>query len=506
VVVNPSLLPLAAALLALGLVGLAGSYGARWLVAKPSTHGDSRWAGWRDRRRIGRLSPVNRLHPDGIVLGFWQGRVLQTPREDNALLFGVQRSGKTSTVVVPTLLSWRGAAVVTSTKHELLQLTAHHRRSLGPVHVFAPLEPPAGIASMGLSSVRWNPLATVSTAAAAAELAAVFTTAGRYESSPHWNLAAASLLTGLFLDGHRTGGDLRAVLRRLNQFAVAEYAGLATGSGDPAVREIVKAFANTPEKEAGSIASTARAALGLWLDERVAEATSSGGDQLDVDRLLSDGATLYLVAPAEDAERCRPLFSALVQTILRRATARARSIGGLLEPRLLLALDEVANFARLPNLAGYASTGPGQGIQTLLCFHDYAQVEAGYGAEPARTIWNNCRARVLLPGQSDLRTLELFSKSIGNETRTFQSSSSRDGTLSRQEQRIGHPLASPDFLRRLEEPVLLYASGPPARLTARRWDEVPRWRRLVERSSTQALGGASIPPAVAGPAGKGASA
>ena len=63
----------------------------------------------------------------------------------------------------------------------------------------------------------------------------------------------------------------------------------------------------------------------------------------------------------------------------------------------VLNLDEAANFARIPRLAGYGSSGPGQGIQLLLCYHDLAQLEAAYGLEEARTIWNNCRARLLLP-------------------------------------------------------------------------------------------------------------
>ena len=41
--------------------------------------------------------------------------------------FGVQRSGKTSTMAVPTLLSWTGAAIATSTKEELVRLTGRHR-------------------------------------------------------------------------------------------------------------------------------------------------------------------------------------------------------------------------------------------------------------------------------------------------------------------------------------------------------------------------------------------
>jgi type IV secretion system protein VirD4 len=153
---------------------------------------------------------------------------------------------------------------------------------------------------------------------------------------------------------------------------------------------------------------------------------------------------------------------------------------GVLTPRLLLALDEVANFARVPRLDGYTSTGPGQGINVLLCFHDLAQLEGAYGAEPARTIWNNCRARLLLPSQGDLRTLDHFSRAIGDETRGYDLSSwGSDGRRSQSEQRIGKPLASPDSLRRMKQPVLLFASSPPAKLRARRWDQVHAWRKLI---------------------------
>src|SRR6202022_1847164 len=126
--------------------------------------------------------------------------------------------------------------------------------------------------------------------------------------------------------------------------------------------------------------------------ERVAGATGSGPHALDLDRLLDEAGTLYLVAPAEDAERCRTLCSALLMSLLRKATAKARTQAGVLSPRLLVALDEAANFARIPRLAGYASSGPGQGIQLLLCFHEIGRIERGYGSEEARTIWNNCRA------------------------------------------------------------------------------------------------------------------
>src|ERR1700674_909187 len=453
-----------------------------WLIGSsaPDSHGTSRWALPRERKQLGRLATAERLHGDGVVLGWHDNRLLQSPAEDNVLLFGVQRSGKTSTVVVPTLLGWDGAVIATSTKEELVALTAQHRSGLGPVWVFAPLDRDhRWIEALGLRPATWNPLDAVAECASASELADHFTADGKRGTSTHWYLAASSLITGLAVCERERGGDMRSLLMRLNRTANSEYIGLAGVVEDPPASDLLVAFANTPDREAGSIASTARSSLSLWTDERVASATKSGRNALDLDRLLAEAGTLYLIAPAEEAERCRPLFSALLLSLLRRATTRARALGGVLQPRLLLALDEAANFARIPRLAGYASSGPGQGIQLLLCYHDLAQVESAYGSEPARTIWNNCRARVLLPGQGDLKTLEQFSRAIGDETRIFRAQQSDRWRSSSGEQRVGRPLATLDELRRQRSAVLLYANAPPAQLELRRWDQVPAWRQLV---------------------------
>ena len=465
-------------------------------IGSPDSHGTSRWARTGERGRLGRVAASDRMYGDGIILGWHGRRLIQSPAEDNVLLFGVQRSGKTSTVVVPTLLAWNGALVATSTKEELVGLTAHHRSKIGPIRVFAPLDRDhAWMTKLGLRAATWNPIDAVDSCGAAAELADHFTAAGKHGYSAHWYLAASSLIAGLAVCERERGGDMRSVLARLNRTAIAEYVGLAGVIEDANASELLLAFAHTPDKEAGSIASTARSSLSLWNDERVAGATRSTGDGIDLDRILTDRGTLYLVAPAEEAERCRPLFSALLLSLLRRATSRARVLGGVLQPRLLLALDEAANFARIPRLAGYASSAPGQGIQLLLCYHDLAQLEAAYGQEGARTIWNNCRARLLLPGQGDIKTLEQFSRAIGEETRVYRSQHSDRWRSSSSEQRVGRPLATVDELRRQNRAVLVYANAPPAQLELRRWDQVSAWRRLVQ----------SRPPVAAGSAGEGGS-
>jgi len=480
-----ALTSLVADLLIRAVVGAIGLALNGWPSARPQSHGSSRWAARRDRKLLGRISSPERAAGDGIALGFLGVDFLQAPAEDNVLLLGVQRSGKTSTVVVPTLLTWSGSAVATSTKEELVRLTASHRSTLGAVSVFAPLDRDTSwITELGLRSTKWNPIGGLSDCGSAAELADHFTAAGKRGSAAHWYLSAGNLITALCVFAKERGAHMGFVLSTLSLTAHADYAELAKKVEDEPAANLLMAHALTPDREAGSIASTARSCLGLWVDERIRRATAAGGQDLNLDELLAQPTTLYLVAPAEEAERCRPLFSALIATLLRKATLRARTQGGLLAPRLLLALDEAANFARIPRLAAYASSAPGQGIQLLLCFHDLAQIEAGYGREEARTIWNNCRARLLLPGQGDLATLEQFSRAIGDETRTYRVQHGDARSANSSEQRTGRPLSSPDDLRRLGQAVLVYASAPPVRLQPRRWDQVSHFRRLVKGGGT----------------------
>src|SRR5256885_7382887 len=222
-----------------------------WLLGSlPETHGSSRWARPGEHARLGRPASEDQLLGDGIVLGWHRGRLLESPAEDNVILFGVQRSGKTSTVVVPTLLAWGGAAVATSTKEELVALTAHVRTLIGPVAVFAPLDRDhAWIRELGLDPATWNPLDAVDSCGTAAELADHFTAPGKRGDSSHWYLAASSLLTGLAVCERERGGDMGTLLRRLNRTAVPEYIGLAKAVEDPQASDLLVGFALTPERE-----------------------------------------------------------------------------------------------------------------------------------------------------------------------------------------------------------------------------------------------------------------
>jgi len=111
----------------------------------------ARWA-----RNVDLRSLRRRSGPGGtFLLGEHGRRMLVTQPETSVLVIGPTRSGKTAALVIPNLLEWRGPAIATSTKSELVDLTAGHRQSLGPVYVYDP----TGEAGARIESVTWSPIA-----------------------------------------------------------------------------------------------------------------------------------------------------------------------------------------------------------------------------------------------------------------------------------------------------------------------------------------------------------
>ena len=146
-------------------------------------------------------------------------------------------------------------------------------------------------------------------------------------------------------------------------------------------------------------------------------------------------------------------------------------------------LDEAANIAPIRDLDTLASTGAGLGVQLVTVCQDLAQLTARYGADRARTIANNHRAKLLLSGVSDLATLDLLSGLAGEaavreETVTHDL---RDGRRSRSSAVAFRRLAPTDELRRIPpgQGVLVYGHLPPVRLHLRPWYRDRRLRAEV---------------------------
>jgi Type IV secretory system Conjugative DNA transfer len=133
---------------------------------------------------LGRIVPGRRLACCG-------------PEDVSVHVWGT-RSGKTSSQVIPAILSAPGPVLATSNKRDVSDVTMAQRARRGTTWLFDP----QGLASDGMPAFTYNPLGSVTDAAAAQRLAAIFEASTREpgaRTDAQWDTAGRDLLAWLFL-------------------------------------------------------------------------------------------------------------------------------------------------------------------------------------------------------------------------------------------------------------------------------------------------------------------
>jgi type IV secretion system protein VirD4 len=393
----------------------------------------SRWATWRDLRPL----QVRRARPGSLVLGRRGAHLIATEAETSVLVIGPTRSGKTSGLVVPNLLDWQGPAIVTSTKSELVDLTATHRRSVGPVCVYDP----TGEIGDRADTVSWSPLAgcevlDVAWTVAAWLCAGLQQGGGRSDNDwAHWAESGKLLIAPLLYTAaacDRSIIDVRDWIHRFDlDTPMALLTELSTAhpgrDADPQrAIAMLSSVDQRPEKERGTVFSTVMRIFSVFNERAVA--ASAMTSRFDPERFLRERGTLYLCTPRQSPERVASLFVGILMTVVTRAYGMAaQQPRGRLQPELGLFLDELANVVPIEELPSLASQGAGRGIVLMSIIQDFSQLRARYGADRANSILNNHGCKMVLPGISDPETTEVIAKLVGRGEYTDVQVSHNDG-------------------------------------------------------------------------------
>jgi len=436
----------------------------------------TRWARARDMRGL----RCHREPPGRILLGRHAGALIGAERETSVLVVGPTRSGKTTALVVPNLLAWNGPAVVTSTKSELLRITAGARQRLGPVYAYDP----TGDASDFITSTPWSPLSGCTDLdhswRTATWLSAGLQPIGNARGDndwAHWAESAKLLLAPMLYAASCTNRTLLDVHAWILSFDVATAFGVLEEQqydGDPqAARALLmlQAIDQRPERERGTVFSTVARVFSAFNEGAVAD--SARVSRFDPQRLLADRGTLYLCSARQSPERVAGLFVAVLMSVVTTAYAQAeRSSAGRLKPPLGLFLDELANVVPVDDLPSLASQGAGRGIVLLSIVQDLSQLRARYGPDRTNSIVNNHVAKLVLPGITDVETTDLFTRLAGQRFFTEQQVNvGATGGASRTYQVRAEPILPADGMRQLpsRRAALLYRGRPPAVIRLRPW-------------------------------------
>lgn len=449
-----------------------------------ATYGSARWAEDREVRSAGLLGP------DGVVLGRHERDYLRHDGPEHVLCFAPTRSGKGVGLVVPTLLTWPGSAIVHDIKGENWTLTAGFRARHGRVLLFDPTN---------AKSAAYNPLLEVRRGEwevrDVQNIADILVDPeGSLDRRNHWEKTSHSLLVGailhvLYAESDKTLAGVANFLsdpRRPVEAtlrAMMDTPHLGEAGVHPVIASSARELLNKSENERSGVLSTAMSFLGLYRDPVVARVTARC-DWRIADLVGSrEPVSLYLVVPPSDINRTKPLIRLILNQVGRRLTEELNTSGK--RRRLLLMLDEFPALGRLDFFESALAFMAGYGIKSFLIAQSLNQIEKAYSTN--NSVLDNCHVRVAFAA-NDERTAKRISDALGTATELRDSTNFAGhrlapwlGHLMVSRQETARPLLTPGEVMQLPptDEIVMVAGTPPIRAKKARYFEDARFMERI---------------------------
>jgi type IV secretion system protein VirD4 len=419
----------------LGLVlGLAARYfvGGSATPARSNIYGDAAFATQKEIKQMGLLGQGR-----GVFLGKTaKGEYLRHNGPEHYAIIAPTRSGKGAGIVVPTLLTWRDSCIVYDLKEENFQRTAGERSQFSDILYFNP---------NSRATTRFNPLLEIRRGdfevRDAQNIANMIIEPDRPGSHDHWIRTGNSLLTAAILhvlyaapEKEKNLAGVAALLSRpdktltqtleemLHTKHMKDESGRPT-KPHPGVVQAVRDVLNKSGDDRSSVVSTVMGYLALYRDPLLAKATEASDfsvqDLVNGDRPKS----LYMVIPAGDIDRLRPVIRLIVNLICRRLTEQAvkgEKRDQEHKHKLLLMLDEFPALGRLEFFESALGFLAGYGLKAMLVAQSLAQLKQVYGERSS--ILDNTHVRVFFRPET-IETAEYISKTLGQTTISYKTRS-----------------------------------------------------------------------------------
>ncbi len=443
-------------------------------------HGSSDWSEGGEQYKV--LSKHK-----GIILAEKNYLPVDKRGNVNVLVVGGSGSGKSASYSIPNAFQMLGSYVFTDPKGELYDKTAGYLRQNGYDIKVLNLVNPA-------NSDGYNPLMHIASELDVDVIANTIVKGQKSESGsdPYWDDMAEMLLKALIYYLIATRPEEEQNLASCSELVRAANAN--GGSNlltelmnqlpyDHPARMNYKSIEIAPEKTYGSILSSLQSKLGKFDSKEIAEVTST--DTINFEDIGSKKTAVYVISSDTHTAYDFLLtifFSQMIQQLYNFADAN----GGRLKMPTYFICDEFANIGKIPDFDKKISTSRSRGISFSVILQNLDQLEAVY-EKSYETIMGNCDTHVFL-GSNSFKTVEYFSKALGEKTITRDSRSiNRDKQYHRQgvsdsDQVMARPLMTPDELRRMDnDDCIIYEKGiKPVKAKKYYYFESPMARKLAE--------------------------
>ncbi|WP_426683285.1 type IV secretory system conjugative DNA transfer family protein [Xanthomonas translucens pv. undulosa] len=449
-----------------GKIKLAGALGfglpmLGWMLAlvalfKPraeSTHGDARFADLRDLKKAGLLKQT----PQSILIGKYKGRYLWLGGAQHVIAISPTRSGKTTSIAIPVLLSYMHSMVVLDLKGELHKATSGWRQAQGHrIRVWAPYD------DAGMTH-RFNPMTLLAWTTPDKRLGDIQTIAAilypdEQGKDPFWTsqsrAAFSAFASYMFEAWDHTINELMAwkapealfpsinaspkfpSLERILRFSSGEN-GKSTLQTlqdilknpkytyiSQQTRTVFGNLAGLAEQTFSSVIATMQAPLQQFLSPTLAAATNA--TDIDILSLRKCPTTLYVIIPTNKLDESSKLLNIFFSSLIGNNLGKQLGEEPDLQYQMLMLMDEFTAMGRVDVWSKRISISASYGVRDLCIVQSRAQLRSTYGDNDAQNFITNHGAQVVFAPREQSDANE-YSEMLGYKTVRKQQRSRSSG-------------------------------------------------------------------------------
>ncbi|MGH8156194.1 MAG: type IV secretory system conjugative DNA transfer family protein [Rhodanobacteraceae bacterium] len=438
-----------------GKIKLAGAVGfglplLAWLLLvlpllrrrRASLHGDASFATLADLRSAGLLKQT----PESILIGSHEGRYLWLGGSRHVIAISPTRSGKTTSIAIPVLLTYQHSIVVLDVKGELFKATSGWRGAQGhAIRVWAPYDESG-------QTHRFNPMTALAGMDAGKRMGEIQTMAAilypdESGEDPFWTSQARAAFTAfasflfeawdadmlplvpagaprtalphpdtspkfpsferiLRLSSGADGGGIKATLDAI--LSDSRYAYVS-----PQTRTVFRNLCGLAKQTFSSVLATMQAPLQQFLNPLLAAATN--GTDFDLASLRKRPTTLYVIVPANKLDESGKLLNVFFSSVIGANLDRQLGEALDLKYQLLMLMDEFTAMGRVEAWARRISVSAGYGVRDLCIVQSRAQLRSAYGDDDAQNFITNHGVQIVFAPREQADANE-YSEMLGYRT------------------------------------------------------------------------------------------
>ena len=376
-----------------------------------SQYGNAHWATPAEIKKAGLMH-----NGTGMTMGMYKGKLLVVDKTNcqHALLFAPTGSGKGVGFVLPNLLFWDDSVIVHDVKLENFEITSGYRTQ--KMHQKCYLWNPAD--QDGYTHC-YNPMDFIAREYGKQVDDVMKISKFLLPKEEFWTNEGRALVTGVMLallamdDRPASMGE---VLRTLRSDDVAyNIAVMLDTRGEfihPTGYMNLAAYLQKPEKERGSVTSTAASSLDLWANPLVDAATMKS--DFDIGQFRITPTSLFVGISPSNVMRLQPLLQIFYQQCAGIFTKKMPDKKKE-KHRVMMLLDEFPTLGKMDEIKAGIAYYRGYWVKLFLITQDTEQLKAIYEASGMNSFLSNCTYRITYAA-NNVETAKYISDLLGKKT------------------------------------------------------------------------------------------